>query len=175
MADDNDKKDSGDAPKKSNKVLIIVGIVVILLLTTGLAVTGTLLFLSDKETEESAENAENQEEVIPPAPSPIFVKLEPFTVNLQGMSGTFRRNLLYVGMSFKVGNAETETFLTEHLLELKGRMINLMAAQEADYVSTPQGRDELIQQALQEAMRDYTEPQIPLEINGVFFNEFIVQ
>ena len=107
------------------------------------------------------------------APTPLFVPISPFTVNLQ--SATDEQHLLYIGLSLKVGDAATEALLKEHMPEVRSRLLLLMASQKAAELVTPAGKDTLTAQILALFNKPLTSPQPPLAIDGVLFSDFIVQ
>ncbi|MCQ4347289.1 flagellar basal body-associated protein FliL [Pseudomonas stutzeri] len=107
------------------------------------------------------------------APTPRFVPISPFTVNLQGEPAGQR--LLYIGLSLRVGDAATEALLKEHMPEVRSRLLMLMASQKASELITPAGKEALTAQILALFNAPLTSPQPPLAIDGVLFSDFIVQ
>lgn len=105
--------------------------------------------------------------------APIFVTVTPFTVNLD--SERCGAVLLYIGMTIKVSNSETQDYLTEHMPQLRSRLLVLLSGQDAGALITPQGK-----QALAGSIRDMlttslSTPQPTLAVDEVLFTEFIVQ
>ncbi len=107
------------------------------------------------------------------APTPLFVPIAPFTVNLQANPG--QQRLLYIGLSLRVGDTVTEALLKEHMPELRSRLLMLMASQRADELITPAGKEALTAQILALFDTPLTTPQPALAIDGVLFSDFIVQ
>jgi flagellar protein FliL len=116
-----------------------------------------------------------KEEVVKPivVETPIYVKIAPFTVNIK--SDDNRPRLLYSGISFKVGNAETEKLLTEHMTELRSRLLLLVAESSAQVLVTPEGKLDLNYRILGMFEKPFATPQPELEVNEVLFTDFIVQ
>ena len=107
------------------------------------------------------------------APTPLFVPITPFTVNLQANPG--QQRLLYIGLSLRVGDTATEALLKEHMPEVRSRLLMLMASQRADELITPAGKEALSAQILALFDSPLTTPQPALAIDGVLFSDFIVQ
>lgn len=105
--------------------------------------------------------------------APIYLKIAPFTVNIK--SDDRRQRLLYSGVSFKLGNAETEKFLTEHMIEIRSRLLMLVADSKAEDLVTPEGKSALSGKIMEMFKLPFSEPQPALVVNEVLFTDFIVQ
>ncbi|MFQ3788111.1 flagellar basal body-associated protein FliL [Halomonas sp. A29] len=105
--------------------------------------------------------------------APIFVKIDPFTVNLA--DDNFGSRLLYTGISLKVGNNETREILTEHMPQVRSRLLMLFSGKQATELTTPDGKRRLSDEVVAVLSEPLTEPQPPLVIQDVLFTEFIVQ
>ncbi|MGR4067908.1 flagellar basal body-associated protein FliL [Billgrantia sp. C5P2] len=105
--------------------------------------------------------------------APIFVKIDPFTVNLA--DDNFGSRLLYAGISLKVGNDETREILNEHMPQVRSRLLMLFSGKQASELTTPNGKRHLSQEVIAMLSEPLTEPQPSLEIQDVLFTEFIVQ
>lgn len=155
---------------KSTPWLVIV--LLILLFSAGSAAGVYFLVNSGKLGNLTAGAAEAPSAPVK-SPTPLFVAISPFTVNLQGEPG--ERRLLYIGLSLKVGDTATEALLKEHMPEVRSRLLMLMASQKAGELVTPAGKDALTAQILGLFGKPLTSPQPPLAIDGVLFSDFIVQ
>ncbi|MFV8781610.1 flagellar basal body-associated protein FliL [Microbulbifer sp. SA54] len=107
------------------------------------------------------------------ATNPIFVKISPFTVNLQG--DQFSNRLLYVGMSLQVGNNETRDFLLEHMPQVRSRLLMLHSAKAPEELASIEGKQALVQSILATLAEPMGSDQPELLIDDVLFTEFIVQ
>lgn len=150
----------------------LVIVLVILLCLAGIAAGAYFLLSSGKLDHLLASSAEAPAAPVK-APTPLFVPISPFTVNLQSKPGEQR--LLYIGLSLKVGDSATEGLLKEHMPEVRSRLLMLMASQQAEELVTPAGKDTLTAQILALFNTPLTSPQPPLAIDGVLFSDFIVQ
>ncbi|RDB42759.1 flagellar basal body-associated protein FliL [Halomonas sp. DQ26W] len=106
--------------------------------------------------------------------APIFLKIDPFTVNLT--DDDFGSRLLYIGMSLKVGDEETREILDEHMPQVRSRLLMLFSGKQASQLTSPEGKRRLSEEVIAVlSAPPLTEPQPPLDIRDVLFTEFIVQ
>ena len=107
------------------------------------------------------------------AEPPIFVTIGPMTVNLQ--SSEFGHRLLYAGLSLRVGNEESRELLQVHQPEVHSRLLVLLSAQHAENLTTPTGKEKLIEDIKLMLATPLEEHQPPLSIQSVLFTDFIAQ
>lgn len=105
--------------------------------------------------------------------SPIFVTIEPFTVNLA--DDRYGSRLLYTGLTLKVGNEESREILEENMPQVRSRLLTLFSGKEAKELTSPEGKQMLAEEVVATLTQPMTEPQPSLEIRDVLFTEFIVQ
>lgn len=105
--------------------------------------------------------------------TPIFVKVDPFTVNLA--DDDYGSRLLYTGMSLKVGDDQTREILMEHMPQVRSRLLIMFSGQQAKELTQPGGKQALSEQVLAVLQEPLAENQPPLVIEEVLFTEFIVQ
>lgn len=152
---------------KRGKSLWLIGLLIVLF-SVGSSIGVYLLMDSRQEASANEEPSEPEE-----APAPIFVKIEPFTVNLQ--DDEYSDRLLYVELSLKVGDDKTKEVLEQYMPEVRSRLLMLLSSQEAGSLIEPQGKQHLANQILTLFDEPLAEPQPPLDVTGVLFSEFIVQ
>ena len=150
----------------SRKPWWLLGIILIVL---SMASSAGVYFLLDSKSEASTETAE---EPVKPEP-PIFVTVSPFTVNLQ--SDQYEQRLLYIGLSFKVGDETTREMLEQNMPQLRSRLLLLFSSQHAEGLTTPEGKQALSQQILALFDEPFSDPQPELVVNDVLYTDFIVQ
>lgn len=104
---------------------------------------------------------------------PIFVEIEPFTVNLA--EDDYGARLLYTGISLKVANEQSQELLASHMPQVRSRLLTLLSGQQAAELTSPNGKQRLASQvkAALEAPMGETQPELTIE--DVLFTEFIVQ
>lgn len=151
--------------KGSRKLIwIMVGLVVLSIIAAGVSA-----YLAWQARDGSA-----VEEATVERRAPIFVEIDPFTINMQSSRGVSQ--LLYVGMTFKVGNEETREILNEHMPQVRSRLLMQLSAEQVDELTSIEGKTQLAKN-LMTAIKDppFAEPQPELALEEVLFTEFIVQ
>lgn len=126
------------APKKSSKKLII-GVVVSLVVVLGAG--GGWYATKGKD---GAKHVEEVKEV-PPKP-PIFVALEPFTVNLQREASD---QYLQLGLTFKVFEVDFETKIKTNLPEIRSKILQLLTTKTATELLTAEGKKLLVKEIME--------------------------
>lgn len=151
----------------SSKLLWLM--ILLVLLSTAAAGAAIYMVMSDRNDNEDASAQTQQLQ----RQTPIFVKIEPFTVNLA--DDNFGSRLLYAGISLKVGGDETREILSEHMPQVRSRLLMLFSGKQASELTTPDGKRRLSEEVIAVLSEPLTEPQPALEIQDVLFTEFIVQ
>ncbi|WP_431025805.1 flagellar basal body-associated protein FliL [Halomonas sp. H5] len=144
-------------------------IVLLVILVAAVAAVNVYLLLDQHGTAQASEAEAAPVE----APSPIFVRVDPFTVNLQ--SERYSDRLLYVGLTLKVGDETSQRIIQEHLPLVRSRLLLLFSEQLDEDLVAPGGRQALAQQVQALFDEPLTEPQPTLAVDEVLFTEFIVQ
>ncbi|WP_168013427.1 flagellar basal body-associated protein FliL [Halomonas salinarum] len=142
-------------------------IVLLMVLVSSATAAGVYLLLDRSSQAEAAE----PEPVA--APEPIFVKIDPFTVNISG--DEYGNRLLYVGLTLRVDNEQTRKLLTSHMPQVRSRMLMLFADQSAQELTSPDGKSRLAAQVMGLFDVPLADPQPELAISDVLFTDFIVQ
>ena len=107
------------------------------------------------------------------SPTPIFIKLGPLTVNLRNDS--FGQRLLYTSLTLRVDNEATRDIVTAHMPEVHSRLLLLLSAQNAEDMTSADGKAILSEKILALFEEPLADPQPPLAISAVLFTDFIVQ
>ncbi|QIL89891.1 flagellar basal body-associated protein FliL [Microbulbifer harenosus] len=150
--------------------LLWLAIIAVLLIAALVAMNMYLLL---RENPRATVEADAQSTGPVRADNPIFVKIDPFTVNLQG--DQFANRLLYVGFSLQVGNNETRDFLLEHMPQVRSRLLILHSSQSPEALATLEGKQALVKGILATLAEPMGNNQPELLIDDVLFTEFIVQ
>lgn len=158
----------------SNKLLWIMVILLILSLTIS-AVALYMVFsqpdpaaqttTGDQAAAEAEESAE--------AEAPVFLEIEPFTVNLA--DDQYGPRLLYVGITLKVAEEGDKETLQQHLPEVRSRLLTAMSGKRAGELTAPGGKEALIDQVIAALEAPLSGNQKQVTVNDVLFTEFIVQ
>lgn len=159
-----------DSPNRPGKLGWLIALMVILL--GALVALNMYLLLSDDDGNGDEDSEAAVEQVVAPEPV-IYVKIDPFTVNLQGdLCG---QRLLYVGLSLQVADSETESHLIEHMPQLRSRLLMLLSSQSSQSMATRDGKEQLKSAILALFRQPRGEQQPELQVEDVLFTEFIVQ
>ena len=155
--------------KGGSRKLLWLMVILVVLCGSAAAVAVTLLLTRDAGTAQAAA----QVETTPERRTPIFVTIDPFTVNL--VDDVYEARLLYAGLSLKVGDQQTVDILTEHMPQVRSRLLMLFSGQAADELTGPGGKRALADKVLATLHDPMTEYQPELVIEDVLFTDFIVQ
>lgn len=149
----------------SRKLLWLMAILVVV----SVSAAGAALYMVMGQGEPRAA----QSQAAPERRAPIFVKIDPFTVNLA--DDVYGSRLLYTGISLKVGDQTTRDILQEHMPQVRSRLLMLFSGQEARELTHPDGKVRLADKVIATLHEPMTDYQPDLKIEDVLFTEFIVQ
>lgn len=110
---------------------------------------------------------------VKPAPvvPPVFVVLEPFTVNLQESTGEY----LHLSITLQVAdNAQAEQ-LKLYLPQLRSRLLLLLSSQRPSEISTAEGKKKLSADIAAQVRLPFTPQGTPHKVSDVFFTSFVIQ
>ena len=171
-------------PVKSRKKLFLL--IAILVLVLAVAGIGAVLLLKKKNKAHSPEEAtteEVQDAANVPKKPPVFLNLEPFTVNLQPENG---EQFLQVVASLRVTDEKTGEQVKVFMPQIRHEILALLSSKKASEISSTEGREALaeeIKETTNEILgaspkkkkkkKAKSEDEDP--ITGVFFTQFIVQ
>lgn len=115
----------------------------------------------------------NVVQAAPAAPvKPIFVTLEPLTVNVQGES---RQRFLHVGVTLKVGDEKAQARINEAMPELRSRLLLLLSNRDPAGLATLEDKLALAELIRTELNRPVAKGLPPQGIDGVGFTAFVLQ
>jgi flagellar FliL protein len=147
--------------KKGKSKLLLIGIPVFILLCGGGA--GAWWYMG-----KNPEAAAAEEE---PKTPPGLITMDPFIVNLADPGG---RRFLRVSLRLLVKSEEEAKEIEENelvLLKARSAVLELLATQKSEQLTTPEGKNELKKQIAERA----TEALGHVEVTDVLFAEFVVQ
>jgi flagellar FliL protein len=190
-----------EAPKKSKKMLIIIIAAVVLVIVGGAAAFFMMGSAHPEEgDEEHAEESMSEEELDAKDKAakkaklkkkkeaeakglpPVFVELEPFTVNLQAESASDQ--YLQVKASLKMEDQATADSLKAYMPEIRHHALMLLSGKKASELSNTEGREALaleFKNAVNTIVGEVPtnrkgEPEEPIgPVEAVLFTSFIVQ
>ena len=153
------------APRRFSKLLI--GLLVALGLAAVAAAAYTFIPRFMNTSSAGAEPAKAAE-----PEKPIFLMLEPLTVNLQSEG---RSRFLQIGMALRVPDEKTKAQIVEYMPELRSRLLMLLSNRTPDTLVTPEGKAKLAEEIRTTLNTPLAAGQPPLGISNVSFNTFVVQ
>lgn len=106
-------------------------------------------------------------------PPPMFVTIGPLTVNLQ--NDDFGNRLLYIGLSLRVLDEETQEMLQTHMPDIKSRLLVLLSSKSASELNTQEGKEDLREQIMALVSQPLGENMPQPAIHSVLYTDFIVQ
>jgi flagellar FliL protein len=126
------KEDSaGEAkPRKSKRKLMVVLVAVVVLLAGGAAAA---LLVAKKGGDAGHEQAATHSRT-----PPVFVNLEPFTVNLQTESG---EQYLQAVATLRLADKGVEDNIKTYMPEMRHRILLILSGKKASEISSPEGRE----------------------------------
>lgn len=153
-----------------SKKLLWIMIILVLLSSAGAAAA---IYMVMGQGDNGGENETTEAQAMPERQSPIFVDVEPFTVNLESDRSSSR--LLYTGITLRVGNEESKQILEEHMPQVRSRLLMVLSGKKPTELNTSEGKRVLSQEIIRQLSEPLTENQPPMDLREVLFTEFIVQ
>lgn len=162
---------SGAAAKGSKKKLIIIIVGALLLAAIG---AGAAWFFMGK----AQGGQDGHATAAPPPPKvdlskpPVFLQMEPFTVNLQPENG---EQYLQVAFTLQVADQSQVDYLKMYMPLLRSRILLLLASRKASEIGTAEGKQKLQTDILAEVTKPFVPNAPPQSASGVFFTSFVIQ
>jgi flagellar FliL protein len=103
---------------------------------------------------------------------PLFLALDPFTVNLQEESG---EQYLQVGLTLKVDDQGQIDLLKLHMPEVRSRLLMLLSSKKGSEILTPEGKRRLSDEIIAQVKQPLTLNGPPQGVSAVFFTSFVIQ
>lgn len=149
------------AAKPKKKRLLIAGVALALLGSGG---AGAWYYTQQN-------NAPHAAKAEPPK-LPVFVNLEPFTVNLQPDDG---EQYLQVALTLQVDDEAQTEFIKLHMPQVRNRLLLLLSSKKASEISTVEGKNRLASEIVAQVKQPFAPKAAPQKVSGVFFTSFVIQ
>lgn len=146
---------------KKNMVLMIVGALLLVLGGAG----GGWYFMNNKP----AGNAPAKP--APPKP-PVFIAMEPFTVNLQPEIG---EQYLQVAFTLQVEDQVQVEQLKLYMPLVRSRVLMLLSSKKPSELMSEEGKQKLQADILAQVKQPFAPNMPPQIVSGVFFTSFVIQ
>ena len=167
-AANNDSTENTPDGKKSKKKLILIVAAALLVLLAGAGAAWFFLLRSHEPAHE--ETVEVKKEKANPKAPPVFVALDPFTVNLQP-SGQF----LQTSLTLQVETAADAEHLKAYLPQIRSRLLLMLSGKTAEEISTVEGKNQLTLEIMALLKLPLATGMEPLQVSNVFITSFVIQ
>jgi flagellar protein FliL len=157
-----DQEPQEAAPKKPKSKLIVMIVVACSLIIGG---GGAAWYFTGGNAASSESKAA---EVLPP----IFMVLEPFTVNLRNDS---EEQFLQVAMTLQVKDQADADQIKLYMPEVRDRLLILLSNKTGSEILTPEGKKKLADEIIASLKKPFAPHTKPQSVNNVFFTSFVVQ
>ncbi len=168
--------------KKGGKRGKLILIVVILLLVLGGAGGGAWYFLHDNayDSEDTGQSGGHTKGLTGKGASaktstkpPVFVPLDPFTVNLQYDDAN--PQYLQVGLTIKVTESSVGDAIKLRTPEIRNRVLLLLSGKKASEIATLEGKKTLSEELMREISTPLAGSVHPDAVEAVLFTSFVIQ
>lgn len=112
-------------------------------------------------------------EAVAKVEAPIFMALEPFTVNLQQPGS--RNRFLHVALTLKMTDASSQALVAQYLPEVRSRVLSVLSNREGDTLATPADRARLSDEIMVALNQPFGTNLRPHKISSVMFTTFMLQ
>jgi len=168
------------APKKKKKKRSLLKMLLLLTLLLGSAGGAAWYFLGDQQSEAAtkpgmakAATAKSAKTKAVSSKPPVFVALEPFTVNLQHDDSSSQ--FLQVGLSLKLVDELYVDAIKQYMPEIRNRVLLLLSSKKASEISTLEGKKSLSIELSKEIVQPLA-GRVPAQgLDSVLFTSFVVQ
>jgi flagellar FliL protein len=148
--------------KKSNKkMFLVLAGVLLLVFAAGIG----WYFVANSPAKQNAE----QEQEAPP----VFLAMEPFTVNLQPED--IGEQYLQVVFTLQVEDQTQVDAIKLYMPLIRSRILMLLANKKASELNTEAGKKKLQEEIAAQVSEPYTARGKPQKVSGVFFTSFVIQ
>jgi flagellar FliL protein len=103
---------------------------------------------------------------------PVFVPLDPFTVNLQPENG---EQYLQIAFTLQVSNLEEVELVKLNMPKVRSRLLLLLSSKKASELNTGEGKKLLAGEIIAQVNEPFEERGEHQEVTDVLFTSFIIQ
>lgn len=108
----------------------------------------------------------------PPPPPPVFVAMDAFTVNLTGEDGD---RYLHIGLTLKVADADTQARITQHMPEVRSRILLLLSSKQPEDLASIDGKRRLAAEIRTLVDQPFASNMPGQNVGDVLFTAFVIQ
>ena len=160
-------KNNMSSGRKSRWFFFIIGLII------GVIFTSTFYYMKENRAGITiAKSLYDNDFSIEPL-SPLYVDLEPFTLNLNSTHQPGGR-VLYIGLTLKLNSEESQEIIKDFLPEIRSQLLMLFSQQTADYLLTIEGKQQLAIE-VKNTINQLVIQKKEIKVIGVLFNAFILR
>lgn len=152
---------------KSKKKLILLAAIAVLIL--GIA-GGAFAWYANSH--KAGNNKSHKEVKAEPSKPPIFVNLDPFTVNLQPEKG---EQYLQIALTLQVADQTQVDLIKLNMPQVRSRLLTLLSSKMASEISTVEGKKQLTEEIVAQIKQPFVPDGNTQSVLSVFFTSFIIQ
>lgn len=153
------------APANSKKLVLILGLVAVLAAAGG----GGAWFMLKGGDEAPAKQKKASSHKAGP---PVYVTIEPFTVNLQPENG---EQYLQLAFTLQVGGLEEVEVIKNNMPKVRSRLLLLLSSKKASEINTPEGKQQLSAEIMEQVRAPFEDRGPQQDVTEVLFTSFIIQ
>ncbi|CAB4051103.1 flagellar basal body-associated protein FliL [Paraburkholderia phenoliruptrix] len=154
------------APASPGPLKRIILIALIAIVAAAVAGAGVWFFMSKRAPAPTAAAPA-------PVPAPTFFPLDSMTVNLQSDDG--QQHFLRIGLTLKLTDPKTPQELTEHMPEIRSRILLALSNHHPDELAPLEGKHALATELRTLIEQPTDKGAAPIHVQDVLFTEFVVQ
>ena len=167
------KAEAAPAGGGSKKKLIIIIVAVLVLALGGGGAAWFFMHGADsaEHEEEPAKKSKSKKKKKESGP-PVYVPVEAFTVNLQPEEG---EQYLQLAFTLQLSDAEQSELIKNNMPKVRSRILLLLSSKRASEINTPEGKQQLSKEILEQVNLPFEENGDEQEVSEVLFTSFIIQ
>jgi flagellar FliL protein len=152
--------------KKSKKKSVVILAAALLTLSAGGG--AAWYFLADEPAPNGAQPKKAE-----PAKPPVFVLMEPFTVNLQpdGVGEQY----LQLSFSLQVADQAQVDQIKLYMPLVRSRLLLLLSSKKSSELTSVEGKKKLADEIIAQVKQPFAPNSAPVSVSGVFFTSFVIQ
>lgn len=152
--------------KSKKKLFLLIGAVLVLLGGGGGA---TWYFVGGEPAKPGDPAKAHKAE---PAKAPVFLVMDPFTVNLTTEGG---EQFLQVSFTLQVDDNEQAETIKLYMPQVRSRLLLLLSSKRASEISSVDGKKKLSDEIIAQVKMPFTPKGPPQGVSNVFFTSFVIQ
>ncbi len=156
------------APAKKKKPLLLIAVALLVLILGGGGAAWYFTHGSASDAAGAAKDAKAKEKPKVAKP-PVFVNLEPFTVNLSGGD-----HFLQLGVVLQVTNDETAEAIKNHLPQIRNRLLLLLSSKLPAQLNSLEDKQKLADEILADTRQPLGEEEAK-NVETVLFSSMVIQ